>query len=66
MTDRVALITDSTRGMGKAEAYEFAKRGYNVILNYVHSAEKTREIQEDITTSFGVKVAAVQADLSRE
>lgn len=31
----VALITGSSRGMGKAEAVEFAKNGYNVIINYV-------------------------------
>ena len=35
--NRVAMITGSSRGMGKAEAYEFTSRGYDVIIHYVNS-----------------------------
>ncbi len=39
---RTAPVTGSSRGIGKAAAEEFAKHGYNVVLNYVHSREKSR------------------------
>lgn len=64
--NRVALITGSSRGMGKAEAYEFASRGYDIIINYVASREKAELIQKEITEKYGVKAVAIQADLSKE
>jgi len=52
--------------MGKAEAYEFASRGYDIIINYVASREKAELIQKEITEKYGVKAVAIQADLSKE
>ncbi len=36
---KVVLVTGSRRGIGKATAIEFAKIGYNVIINYLVSKE---------------------------
>lgn len=46
--NRVAMITGSSRGMGKAEAYEFASRGYDVIIHYVNSDKAAENISNDI------------------
>ena len=46
--NRVALITGSSRGMGEAEAYEFASRGYDIIINYVNNDEKANQVKATI------------------
>lgn len=63
---RTALITGSSRGIGKAAAEEFAKRGYNVVLNYVHSKEKAEKFREELKSRYGTEIIAVRADLSNE
>ncbi len=64
--NRVAMITGSSRGMGKAEAYEFASRGYDVIVHYVNSGEAAENISRDIEEKYGVRTAVIRADLSKE
>ena len=64
--NRVALVTGSSRGIGKATAEEFAKRGYAVIINYVHSKEKAEALCAQLAQQYGVKAIAIQADLASE
>lgn len=33
--NKVALVTGSSRGIGKAIVSNFAKEGYNVVINYI-------------------------------
>ena len=42
MSPRVALVTGSTRGLGKAIALELARRGMRVAMNYVHDGETAK------------------------
>lgn len=39
---KVALVTGGSRGIGRATVIEFAKHGYNVIINYVDSDKEAR------------------------
>lgn len=39
---KVALVTGSSRGIGKATIIEFAKQGYNVIINYIDSDKEAK------------------------
>lgn len=64
--NKVAMITGSSRGIGKATAIEFAKRGYDIVINYVHSKEKALSFQKELEEKYGVKAIAMQADLSQE
>lgn len=66
MERKVALITGSSRGMGKAEAIEFAKNGYNIAINYVKNKEKADQVKKYIEEEYNVKVLSIQADLSKE
>ena len=63
---KVALVTGSSRGMGKAEILEFAKRGYDVIIHYVGNEAKAQAVKEEAEKTYDVKAAIVQADLLEE
>jgi 3-oxoacyl-[acyl-carrier protein] reductase len=60
---RVAVVTGSSRGIGKAIALELAKRGADVIVNYASSDKAAQDVVKQIK-SLGVKALAVKADVS--
>lgn len=43
--EKVVLVTGSSRGIGKATIIEFAKRGYNVVINYNSSEQEAMELK---------------------
>ena len=63
MTGKNAVITGSSRGIGRAIAEELAKRGANIII-----ADKNGELAnaaaEDIANTYAIKTAAVKMDVS--
>ncbi len=62
----VALVTGSSRGIGKATVIEFAKRGYDVVINYVSHEEEALALKKRIEDNYPVQVLAIQADVSKE
>lgn len=60
---KTAVITGSSRGIGKAIAEEFAKNGYHVILNASKSADELNEAYEEFLSK-GYSCEAVLADVS--
>jgi 3-oxoacyl-[acyl-carrier protein] reductase len=40
--EKVVLVTGSSRGIGKASIIEFAKNGYNVVIDYISSEKESR------------------------
>lgn len=65
LSDRVALVTGGSRGIGRGIAMELANRGASVIVNYHSNAEAAEAVVREIT-SHGGKAQAVQADVSDE
>jgi NAD(P)-dependent dehydrogenase (short-subunit alcohol dehydrogenase family) len=59
---KVALITGSTRGMGKEFAMGFAKEGADVIING-RNLEKAKGVSKEME-GFGVRSMAIGADVS--
>jgi len=60
---KIALVTGSSRGIGRATALEFAKNGCDVIVNYAKSKEKAREVEREIR-EYGQEALVIQADVS--
>lgn len=64
--NRVAFVTGSSRGIGKACAYEFAQRGYSVVLHCGHAVNLAKQAAADIEQTYGVRTAVLQADLAQD
>ncbi len=60
------LITGGTRGIGEAISREFAKKGYNLIINYINSKEKAENLKAELEKIYNINVLTIQADLSDE
>jgi 3-oxoacyl-[acyl-carrier protein] reductase len=60
---KVALITGSSRGIGRAEALRFSRKGYAVAVNYIESKDKAEEVVHRIRQA-GNDAQAYQADVS--
>ena len=61
---KVALITGSSRGIGRAVAAELARDGYAVCINYYERKDKADELVA-LLRAEGREAIAVQADVSK-
>ncbi|RMD47044.1 MAG: 3-oxoacyl-[acyl-carrier-protein] reductase [Aquificota bacterium] len=62
---KTALITGSTRGIGKAIAVEFAKRGANVVITGRNKGT-AEVVAENIKNEFGVEAFGCKLDFSED
>jgi len=62
---RVALITGSSTGIGRAEAIALARAGYNVVINYSRSEGEAKKTVAECETA-GAETLLVQCDVSNE
>ena len=58
------LITGASRGIGAAAALSFARHGWQVVVNYLHSEEQALAVCRQINAAGG-SALPVQADVSR-
>ncbi len=65
LKNRVAIVTGSSRGIGKAIAYGLAEEGANITI-CARNEDKLREVAEEIESSTGTKVLPVQVDLKNK
>jgi len=48
MARKTILVTGASRGIGKAIAVKFAKKGYNVVINCAHREQELMQAQKEI------------------
>ncbi|MGB1204490.1 MAG: 3-oxoacyl-[acyl-carrier-protein] reductase [Chitinophagales bacterium] len=63
LTNKVALITGATRGIGRAMALQMAKEGANIAFTYRSSVEKATTLTEELH-ALGIKAVGYQSDAS--
>lgn len=64
LENKVAVVTGSSRGIGRAIALELAARGAKVVVNYNSNSAAAEEVVGKITESGGEAIA-IQADVSK-
>ncbi len=63
LKNKVAIITGSSRGIGKATALLFAKEGANIVVNYKSNKKEAEKVVQIIGRT---NALLVQADVSKE
>jgi 3-oxoacyl-[acyl-carrier protein] reductase len=62
---KVALVTGSATGIGRATALEFAREGADVVVNYSRSEAEAKQTQADCA-ALNVRALLVRADCAKE
>jgi 3-oxoacyl-[acyl-carrier protein] reductase len=64
LTEKVAIVTGASAGIGRAIAERLAQEGATVVVNYGKSADKAKQVVAGIEAKGG-KAVAIQADMSK-
>src|SRR5436309_15384476 len=64
LDQKVAIVTGSDSGIGRAIAIQFAREGATVVINYAHAQDKAEEVRHIIEQNQG-KALIIQADVSQ-
>ncbi len=65
LKNKVAIVTGSSRGIGKAIALAFAKEGAKIIINYVKAKSEAENVVEQIK-KISSEAIAIRCDVSKE
>lgn len=63
LTDKIAVVTGASRGIGRAVAIALANENATVIVNYNGSADKAEQVVKEITAA-GHKAVAMQCNVA--
>lgn len=64
LSEKVAIVTGASRGIGRQVAIQLAQSGIKVVVNYFSNQGKAEEVVKNIA-QFGGKAIAVQGDISK-
>jgi len=64
LDNKVAIVTGSDSGIGRAIAIQFAQEGATVVVNYAHNQQKAEEVRQIIQQNNG-KALVIQADVGQ-
>ena len=61
---KTIIVTGGSRGIGKCMVENFAKDGYNVVLNYNKSEKQAKQIKQNLVDE-GIEIEIFKADISK-
>ena len=53
--NKVCLVTGGSRGIGRSTVLEFAKNGYDVVINYVNNEVSANNLKNEVEEKYNVK-----------
>lgn len=62
----VVLVTGGAKNIGKSIVLEFAKNGYDIVINYNTSEKEAKELQQYIEETYKIKTLTYKCDISDE
>ena len=65
LKDKIALVTGSSRGVGRAVALAYAKEGAKVLVNYTSNEKAAQEVVAAVQ-AMGSQAKAVKADVAKK
>lgn len=66
MERKIALVTGSSRGIGKAIVTDFAEKGYNVVINYRKEENEANKLKEELENKYNIEALTIKTDVSNE
>jgi 3-oxoacyl-[acyl-carrier protein] reductase len=63
MSERVALITGASRGIGRSVAFKLAESGHDLVL-HGHGAEPVTEVAAQLAEKYGITTVATHGDIA--
>ena len=64
--NKTVFVTGGSRGIGKVIVMDFARKGYNVVINYIKEDNQAKELKEKLEKEYHIKVLTIRADVSNE
>lgn len=64
--DKVVLVTGAQRGIGRATIIEFARHGYNVVIDYYEEEERAFALKRYVEEQYGIRALPISADIRNE
>lgn len=61
---KVAIVTGSSKGIGAQIAITLAKKGVNIVVNYVHNKTEAKKVVDEINANFSNAIC-LKADVSK-
>lgn len=62
MSRKTVLVTGASRGIGKAIAVKFAKKGYNVVINCLHNEDRLLQTRKELE-SYQISCLSYMGDM---
>ncbi|SDL89897.1 SDR family oxidoreductase [Bacillus sp. OK048] len=66
MRKKTALITGGATGLGKKTAYQLAKNGYQLAINYRNSKQEAILLSKELEEKYGNKIICIQGDVGNQ